>query len=167
MNQYPAGRIAQDGDEYTLLLERDYPVPIESVWSALAEPEKVALWLAPVKHDGRVGGSYDIDFGSEQAGGEIKVYDPPRSLAFEWGEGGEISLVRFDLESTATGTLLRLTHTRQSATSAAGTGPGWHAHLDVLGVVLEGGEFDLDNKYMDLYRAAKPLYAGSVPAEAP
>ena len=49
---------------------------------------------------------------------------------------------------------------------AAGTGPGWHAHLDVLGVILGGGEFDLENDYMGLYTTAKPLYAGSFATEA-
>ena len=50
---------------------------------------------------------------------------------------------------------------------AAGTGPGWHAHLDVLGIILEGGEFDLETDYYDLYVAAKPRYAGSVPGRGP
>jgi len=74
--------------------------------------------------------------------------------------------VRFDLEPSERGTRLRLTHTRQSAKTAAGTAPGWHAHLDVLGVVLEGGEFDLDNDYDGLFANAKPRYDGSFSAEA-
>ena len=167
MIEQPAGIITTDADEYSLLLERDYPVPIESVWRALVEPEKLAKWLARVSHDGRVGGSFDIDFGDTKAGGAILVYDPPRSLAFEWGEGGEPSVVRFDLEPSERGTRLRLTHSRQSAEMAAGTAPGWHAHLDVFGIVLEGGDFDLENDYSGLYTAARPRYAGTVPASAP
>ena len=109
-------------EEYTLLLERDYPVPIESVWAALVEPAKLERWLAKVGNDGHVGGSFAIDFGDANAGGEILAYDPPRALAFEWGEGGEPSVVRFDLEESERGTRLRLTHTRQSAKVAAGKG---------------------------------------------
>ena len=167
MKRESVGAVEQVGEEYTLLLERDYPVEIDSVWRALVEPEKLQRWLAKVTIDGRVGGSIDIDFGSEKAGGAILIYDPPRVLEFEWGERGEPSVVRFDLEPSDRGTRLRLTHTRQSAKMAAGTAPGWHAHLDVLGIVLEGGEFDLEDGYRDLYVAAKPRYAGSVPAEAP
>jgi uncharacterized protein YndB with AHSA1/START domain len=159
------GTISQTGEEYSLLLERDYPVPIESVWNALVDPAKLEKWLAKVTHDGRRGGTFDIDFGSDKAGGAILAYDPPHLLAFEWGEGGEPSIVRFDLEPSERGTRLRLTHTRQSATMAAGTAPGWHAHLDVLGVMLEGGEFDLENGYDGLYANAKPRYAGSQAAE--
>ena len=166
MNQQ-AGAIRRVGEEYTLLLERDYPVPIERVWSALVEPEKLSKWLATVTHDGRVGGTFDIDFGGDKAGGAILEYDPPRCLAFEWGEDGGPSVVRFHLEPSERGTKLSLTHTRQSADMAAGTGPGWHAHLIVLETVLEGGEFDLDSDYMQLYRDAKPLYVGSVPTDAP
>lgn len=167
MKEEPVGTIEQVGEEYTVLLERDYPVDIESVWRALVEPEKLRRWLAEVTIDGRVGGSFDIDFGSETSGGAILSYDPPRVLEFEWGGSGEPSVVRFDLEVSDRGTRLRLTHTRQTAKMAAGTGPGWHAHLDVLGILLEGGDFDLDSDYGDLYVAAKPRYAGSVPAEAP
>lgn len=167
MKDRPIGRIVRDGDEFTLLLEREYPVPIESVWNALVEPDKLARWLAPVRHDGRVGGRFAIDFGAEQPGGIIRVWEPPRALAFDWGEDGGASLVRFDLEPTDAGTRLLLTHSRQSAELASGTGPGWHAHLDVLGVILEGGTFDLKNDYRSLYTAAKPRYAGTVPATAP
>ncbi|MDX1383396.1 MAG: SRPBCC family protein [Thermoanaerobaculia bacterium] len=168
MTNTAVGTITKSDDEYALLLERTYPVPVERVWAALVEPEKLARWLAPVRHDGRVGGAFRIDFGSEQAGGEILAYDPPRELAFEWREGDEdASVVRFELEASEGGTRLRLTHTRQTAEMAAGTGPGWHAHLVVLEVVLGGGAFDLDRDYRQLYEDAKPLYAGAVPAEAP
>ena len=161
MRQEAVGTITQTGEEYSLLLERDYPLPIERVWSALVEPEKLEKWFAKVTHDGRVGGAFDIDFGSDKAGGEILAYDPPHSLAFEWGERGEPSIVRFDLEPSERGTRLRLTHTRQSEKMAAGTAPGWHSHLDVLGVILEGGEFDLENDYDGLYANAKPRYTFS------
>ncbi len=167
MSEQAVGTLKQDADEYSLLLERDYPVPIEAVWKALVEPASLEKWLAKVTHDGRVGGSFDIDFGDAKAGGRILTYDPPNALAFEWGEGGEPSVVRFDLEPSERGTRLRLTHSHQSAKMAAGTAPGWHAHLDVLGVVLGGGEFDLENDYSSLYQGAKPLYAGLVPASAP
>ena len=167
MREEAVGTITHTGEEYSLLLERHYPLPIESVWRALVEPAKLEKWFAKVTLDGRVGGAYDIDFGSEKGGGEILVYDPPNSLAFEWGGRGVPSVVRFDLDPSDSGTRLRLTHSRQSAEMAAGTGPGWHAHLDVLGVVLEGEGFDLENDYKGLYNNAKPRYAGSVPAEAP
>ena len=167
MTEQTVGTITRSGNEYSLLLERDYPVPIDRVWNALVEPEKLSRWLAKVTQDGQVGGTFAIDFGSDRAGGKILVYDPPRSLAFEWGERGEDSVVRFDLEPSERGTKLRLTHTRQSAEMAAGTGPGWHAHLEVLEIVLEGGEFDLENDYMRLYRAAKPDYAGMLLVDAP
>ena len=168
MSDQPVGTMTRDGSEYSLLLEREYPLAIESVWSALVEPEKLARWLGNVRHDARVGGSFEIDFGKgDEAGGRILVYDPPRCLAFEWGERGEPSVVRFELEPGGRGTLLRLKHTRQSAEMAAGTGPGWHAHLDVLTIVLEGGSFDLETGYRGLYQAAKARYAGWVPVSAP
>jgi len=158
MREEPVGRVRRTDEGYELLLEREYPAPIERVWSALVEPATLRLWLAPVTHDRRVGGSFEIDFGEVAAGGMILAYDPPVVLAFEWDEGGEPSAVRFELEPGEAGTRLRLTHTRQSADLVSGTGPGWHAHLDILGIVLQGGTFDLQTGYRSLYEAAKLRY---------
>ncbi len=49
MREEAVGTIGQTGEEYSLLLERDYPVPIESVWNALVEPEKLECILNPTK----------------------------------------------------------------------------------------------------------------------
>ena len=85
MSDQPVGTMTRDGSEYSLLLEREYPLAIESVWSALVEPEKLARWLGNVRHDARVGGSFEIDFGKgDEAGGRILVYDPPDV----WPSGG-------------------------------------------------------------------------------
>ena len=54
MREGPVGSIQQQGDQYELTLEREYPLPPERVWSALVEPEQLAKWLADVTHDGRV-----------------------------------------------------------------------------------------------------------------
>jgi uncharacterized protein YndB with AHSA1/START domain len=160
MKQRAVGTVARDGDTYALALEREYPVPIESVWRALVDPEKLALWLGVVRIEPRVGGTFDSDFdGEDHAGGAILRYDPPHTLEFEWGEQGTPSTVRFDLTETERGTRLLLTHARQSGQTARSTGAGWHAHLEVFEAVLA----DREVEWEDAYAAAIPRYEGSVP----
>lgn len=165
MLQQPIGIVEQDGDLYTLLLERDYPVPITSVWRSLIEPERLEKWLGKATVDPRQGGSLRIDFDDKiWAGGEILGYDPPNLLEFEWGEMGESSVVRFDLRETDTGTHLTLTHSKQSKKMAAGTAPGWHAHLDVFEAAILGRDIDWDVDWQAAWGAAKPRYDGVSPS---
>ena len=163
MSSRPIGRVSRDEQGYSLVLEREYPVEIERVWQALVDPARLRGWLGNVVIDARVGGSFEIDFdGEDRAGGPILCYDPPRVLEFEWGERGEPSVVRFELEPVASGTRLRLTHSLQSASMARGTCAGWHAHLDLFEAALLGG----DAKWEEVYAAAQPLYEGSVHGRA-
>ena len=109
--------------------------------------------------DGRVGGSFRIDFdGEDQAGGTILRFDPPHALEFEWGERGISSTVLFELRETAHGTQLRLTHARQALEMARRTGAGWHAHLDLFEAALIGDEVEWE----DVYATAVPRYADSL-----
>ena len=162
MTEQAVGVIKPQGQHYKLILERRYPVVIDSVWRALIEPEKLRQWLGDVVIDGRVGGSFEIDFnGVDRAGGRILAYDPPNTLEFEWGEMGEASIVRFDLRQENGGTHLRLTHSLQSERMASGTGPGWHAHLDLFEAQLVGE----DVEWKTAYEAAVPRYEGSLRGE--
>jgi len=159
----PIGRITEESGIYELVVERSYPAPLERVWQALVDPKQVEQWLGTVDLDLRKGGHYSIDFdGEDQCGGSILTWDPPHTLEYEWSEGTSPSVVRFDLTETSAGMQLRLTHSRQTARSASGTGAGWHAHLDLFEAALEGREA----KWETAYAAARPLYEGSVPASA-
>jgi len=161
MTEQAIGHVERQGDTYSLVMEREYPVPLEEVWAALTEPEKLEAWLGTVAINARVGGSFEIDFdGEDQAGGKILRFEPPHALQFEWGETGVSSTVLFELRKTPGGTQLRLTHARQSIEQASRTGAGWHAHLDLFEAALVGQSVEWD----DAYAVAKPLYVGSVGA---
>ncbi|MDD9972090.1 MAG: SRPBCC family protein [Myxococcales bacterium] len=160
MTERPVGHVRREGKSYTLVLEREYPVPCREVWRALTEPDLLSEWLGHVTIDPRVGGTFEIDFGGEdRAGGRILRLEPLRMLEFEWGEQSSSSVVRFELMETEDGTRLVLTHALQSESVSRSTAPGWHAHLDLFEGTLRGARLTWD----EVYAAAVPRYAGAVP----
>ena len=151
------GRIEADGEGWRLTFVRRFDAPIEEIWAAITEPDRLADWLSETKIEPRVGGKIEIDFGSDEvAGGDIRVFDPPRAFEFEWEKsgGGISSIVRFELATEGQGTVLTLTHSRQSAQTVRGTCAGWHAQLEMLVATLRGEQLEWDG----CYAKALPLY---------
>jgi uncharacterized protein YndB with AHSA1/START domain len=142
------GRLTGPG---AVRLERLLPGPIERVWAYLTESEKRAKWLAGGPMELKVGGNVRLEFRHSDLSGE-KTYperfkrlesghtiigrvtrcEPPRLLAYTWGEG-EASEVTFELSPRGSQVLLVLTHrrlaTRKDIVSVSG---GWHAHVGIL-----------------------------------
>lgn len=100
--------------------------PPERVWEAISDPRRLVQWWEepPVsrieswQHELRVGGGLSVRW----KGSEGKVYllkgtfleiDPPRTLAYTW-EGNWVepatSQVRWELQATSGGTLVKVTH---------------------------------------------------------
>ena len=143
----------------TVRIERVLPGPIERVWAYLTESDKRATWLAAGDMDLRVGGSVDLRFhnnaltendqapppkyekfgGEIHMGGRILECDPPRVLAYSWGEDSSDSQVRFELSSRGDEVLLVVTHSRLATRDGMlSVASGWHAHLGILADRLAG-----------------------------
>src|SRR3954452_13671234 len=93
-----------------LRFERRLPHPIEKVWRAVSEPAELAHWFPCSVEVGelRVGAPVHFVFPGDVApemDGEVTALDPPRLLAFTWGEDE----LRFELEPDGDGCLLRFT----------------------------------------------------------
>jgi uncharacterized protein YndB with AHSA1/START domain len=69
------------GEAKTVLLRRTYPAPIEDLWDAITDPERISRWFLPVTGDFRLGGKYQLE---GNAGGEILRCEPPRLLKVSW-----------------------------------------------------------------------------------
>jgi uncharacterized protein YndB with AHSA1/START domain len=160
------GQISTDGDTCAVRLERELEEIPDEVWRALTEPDRLREWLARTEIDPREGGELSIDFSSQPDGsvvhGVIRIYDPPRTLEYDWSEtGANRSAVRFELEPTDSGTKLTLTHRLLTDEEVPGFGAGWHAHLDALIQHLQGvgpsrERFErLRARYLEL----RPVYA--------
>ena len=60
----------------------------------------------------------------------ITELDPPRKLAFTWGNSGDVT---FELEPRGESVLLTVTHRRlPDRSTMLKVSAGWHMHLDVL-----------------------------------
>jgi uncharacterized protein YndB with AHSA1/START domain len=139
------GTLVVSGEIAVIAFERRLGHPVEAVWAALTDPDELAAWLGPGTVEPRAGGRISICTGpgdrpglQRAMSGRVLAWDPPRVLEHEWIQPGlDISVVRYELEPEAGGTILRLTHRRSVAPGATGGRAGWHAYLDRLAAHLD------------------------------
>ena len=131
----------------TLKIQRLLPGPIERIWAYLTESELRRQWLASGDMQPKAGtpftltwrndeltdppGQRPAGFGEEHSmDSKIIAFDPPRKLAFTWGESGEVS---FELDQRGNKVLLTVIHRRlPDRNMSLMVGAGWHMHLDIL-----------------------------------
>jgi uncharacterized protein YndB with AHSA1/START domain len=132
-------RPTESGEVVCVSLRRRYNSPIEDVWDAVTNPERMQRWFLPISGDLRVGGTFQLE---GNAGGDILKCEPPRLLRLTFG--GPTSLVELRLSPAGESeTTLELDHTVpiEMAGSSAGAlyvGPGWDGALMALGLFLVG-----------------------------
>ena len=125
----------------------------DRVFHSLTDPRELGAWWGSAEYrthswqvDLRVGGKWSTiaraaDGTEMTVDGEYLEVDPPRRLVFTWRpswEGYAVTTVRCDLEPTAAGTRVRITHTGfgDNIDSAMGTGEGWKRVLEWLAAHL-------------------------------
>ena len=128
-------------------LRRTYDAPIDDVWDALTNPERLGRWFLPISGDYRIGGHYQFE---GNAGGEILACDRPNRLRATWVFGppgdGPASEVEVRLTPAADGrTEFELEHVavvpeefwEQYGPGAVGV--GWEGGVLGLALHLHGG----------------------------
>ena len=79
-----SGRLAGD-EAHTVRLQRTFRAPVEDVWDALTNPDRIGRWFLPISGDYRIGGHYQFE---GNAGGEILACERPNRLLVSWIYGG-------------------------------------------------------------------------------
>ncbi|BCJ57888.1 hypothetical protein Jiend_13100 [Micromonospora endophytica] len=136
----------------SLLLRRTYGAPIEDVWSACTDPERLSRWLGPIEGDLRVGGRFQL---KNNAGGEILRCEQPHLIKVTWvlGEGMptevEVRLTPsddgrtiFELEHASPAEIVDQLVNTYGPGGTIGIGGGWDLTLIALDMFLNGVSFD-------------------------
>jgi uncharacterized protein YndB with AHSA1/START domain len=110
------------GEARMVTLARSYEAPIEDVWDACTNPERIPRWFLPVSGDLREGGRYQVQ---GNAGGLIERCEPPRGFTATWEFGGQVSWIELRLSATVDGgTRFELEHIAHVNDHWAQFGPG-------------------------------------------
>ncbi|MDQ3382901.1 MAG: SRPBCC family protein [Actinomycetota bacterium] len=125
----------------TVVARQTYPSPIEEVWDALTNPERLPRWFLPVSGELTLGGRFQFE---GNAGGTVLECEPTTLLLVTWEYGGEVSWVEVRLTAEGQSTTLRLEHTapmdaeRWEEFGPGAIGVGWDSGLLGLALHLRG-----------------------------
>jgi uncharacterized protein YndB with AHSA1/START domain len=137
-------RTLEAGDARVVTVSRTYDAPVDDVWDAVTNPERIPRWFLPVSGDLREHGRYQLE---GNAGGTIERCDPPKGFAATWEYDGDVSWIELRLSPAAEGgTRLELEHTAHvdddfwSRYGPGATGVGWDLGLMGLHLHLSSGQ---------------------------
>jgi uncharacterized protein YndB with AHSA1/START domain len=152
------GTVEKTGDKHVLRYERRLDHPVETVWEALTDPDRLGEWLAAAEElELREGGRITLrwqnipdDHGEWEAEGinlddgdpsapvhcSITRLDAPHLLEYD---GEQMGLLRWELQADGSGCVLRFTNVVELPDpQREQTLAGWHIHLDHLEQALAG-----------------------------
>lgn len=135
------------GEGRSLRLTRIYDAPIDDVWDAVTNPERISRWFLPITGDYRLGGRYQLE---GNARGEILACDRSNRIRVTWvyaDTGNPADVSELGVRLTAAGaaaTTLELEHTAVvpdemwSEYGPGAVGVGWDQGLLGLSLHLRG-----------------------------
>lgn len=148
-----------------ITLGRSFPVPLEVLWDAVTNAERIARWFLPITGDLEPGGRFQLE---GNAGGVITACEPPSFYAVTWEFAGDTSWVEVRCSADGTGAArFELTHTALLSPhwdqyGPGASGVGWE--MGLLGLALhltEPDEPKLDETAFATSPEGKALMTGS------
>lgn len=133
----PAGKAS------TVTIIRTFTAPIDEVWDAVTNAERIPRWFLPVSGELRLGGRYQLE---GNASGVIERCEPPRSFAATWEYGGDVTWIELNLSDAGGRTRLQLEHiahvddARALEFGPGAVGVGWDLGIMGLAQHLEAGD---------------------------
>ena len=136
------GTVGRQDDGTTFVrFERQLAFPVDTVWRAITDPDRLAAWFPGFAFEPEAGGRYTIHFGGDCEGpadvaGPVVAYDPPNVL--------QCGTIRWELEAAGAGCrlafsdVLQFQDGRSKAAIANAVLGGWHRYLDLLEQSLSG-----------------------------
>lgn len=168
------GSIKWEGDTCQLIFKRILGHPVEKVWAAITEPDRIAEWLSPNHPEKtttielRPDGVVQLQFMMALIPGRIAALQDGELLEISF-EGG--SLIRWELEKTgyqSCNLTFTACFTEQQPLPAflREAMVGWHGYLDFMAIVLDGNAIPpfkvtawqmVAKELFDKYQAHDPL----------
>src|SRR5207244_10895130 len=111
------GTFTRDGETGVLRFERVIDRPVDDVWAALTEPDRLRQWLAEADVDARDGGRVELRFANPPGyvvRGTVTRADAPSAFEHTWtSEGEPDGVVKWQLIPAGERCILLFTHTVQ------------------------------------------------------
>jgi uncharacterized protein YndB with AHSA1/START domain len=155
------GQVVRDLDGVRLEYVRTYAAPVDDVWSAVTDPDRLERWIGRWTGDPASG---TVEFAMPSSGGSrpepvaIDTCEPPRRLAVTIPTPDGPWPLTVTLTEQDGETELRFTHQLHEPYDASGVGPGWQYYLDRLGAVLSGTDVPDDfDAYFPALADAYPI----------
>lgn len=155
----PTGRRRVEGDTTYVELQRTFRAPVEDVWAAVTEPERLARWIGTWSGDPATGQvSFQMTYEGDDIPKElfrIDVCEPPYRLRIttsmpQEGKEPESWRLRLDLAEADGLTTLTFAQDVPDPTMAESVGPGWDYYLDRMQAAESGADVaavDFDDYY--------------------
>ncbi len=161
MTTNPTGRIEQRDGQAVLVQVRTFAAPIEDVWAAVTEPERLARWIGTWTGDPATGSvAFAMTFEGQEDGDPlvIRVCEPPHRLHVTTQVGDAQWLLDLDLTHDDGLTTLTFSQPGIALDQVGDVAPGWDYYLDRLVDVLTGEDPGRRDFERDYYPATSAHY---------
>ena len=160
MTTTPTGRSEERDGHPHVVFERTFRAPIDAVWAAVTEPERLERWIGTWTGD-PASGHVDFRMTAEAEDAPVEVFEikeceAPRLLVVDSPSDDFVWHLRLELAEADGVTTLTFSQSVPSAEMAESVGPGWEYYLDRL-VAAETGA-DVAAVDWDSYYPAQSAY---------
>ncbi len=163
MSATPTGFLTRRGDRDCVSWQRTFDSPIDDVWAAITESERLARWIGTWTGDPADGFvMFTMTAEGEdvpEARFDIAECDRPHLLRVETVDDFGAWYLTLELTEGGGVTTLTMSQVIDEITAVENTGPGWEYYLDRLVTAEIGGDvagIDWD----DYYPAQREHYVG-------
>ena len=158
------GTITEVDGRHVLVQTRQFSAPVEDVWAAVTEPERLARWIGTWTGDPAAGSvHFRMLFEGDEHEGEsmeIRVCEPPHRLHLTSRVGDEVWLLELDLSHEDGVTTLTFSQPGVAKEQVGEVGPGWDYYLDRLVDAETGADPAGRDFERDYYPALSDHYRG-------
>jgi uncharacterized protein YndB with AHSA1/START domain len=157
----PTGRVIEQVGRHVLVQTRTFDAPIEDVWAAVTEPERLARWIGTWTGDpesGSVRFRMLFEEGHDGNPMTIRVCEPPHRLHVTSHLGEQEWLLELDLTQSDGVTTLTFSQPGIAPDQVGDVGPGWEYYLDRLVDAETGADPDQRDFDRDYYPAMAAHY---------